>query len=628
MNRGLPVGLIRSFFIAVVAILFLSAASAPLLAAPKAVVPAKFAPWLNEEVPYIITDAERTAFLSLKTDKEREDFIREFWNVRNPDPNAPTNAYRDEHYRRLAYASDHFGSPGQHDGWRTDRGMVYITLGPPAQLTPYRQSLYLTPLEIWFYQSPSENHALPPYFYVVFYQRTVNEDYKLYSPFLDRPERLVQSTNAVNDEATALKIIRQDLGEEVARLTLSLLPNEPVDEENQTPSLESDAILNRIRNYRNLPENRELLDARRAIHESVTRRVILGAPFSDLSVMATRDGEDLASVSYLLQLFHPQDFSIGQLADNRYYYSIGVEASLETQAGQPIYRDVEELTSYLNESEVADHKQKRFSLEGRLAAAPGSYRLKLVVTNKITGQAFEQTRPVVIPPFDADLSLSQPVLLALHPPESDASNTKPFTFSGIHLQPVGSDNVHVVPGRPLRLSFQVWDRNAVRSGEIDATYTLGQLGRPDKRQVEQTLDRSTMDRSGSLLVGKDLPTTDLAQGPYRLVVHLEDPVTHATASQVIQLRLESGVEPELWTVTSPSFHAVNDAGDAFRRGQCSLSQHNLPLAVFYFRQALAAGYSQHDGYSALAAAYREAGNLSAASDAENRASASPPVRSN
>lgn len=621
-------GLKKLFFLAVLTLLFFSTAGTVLFAAPKPTVPAKYARWLNEEVPYIITDAERTSFLSLTTDPDRDNFIREFWNLRNPDPNAPTNAYRDEHYRRLAYASDHFGSPGRHDGWRTDRGMVYITLGPPAQLTPYRQSLYLTPLEIWFYQSPSTNHALPPYFNVVFYQRSVNEDYKLYSPFLDRPERLIQSSNAVNDEAAALKIIRQDLGEEVARLTISLLPNEPVDTQNQTPSLESDAILNRIRNYRNLPENRELLDERRALHESVTHRVILGSQFSDLSAMASRDGESLASISYLLQLLNPQDFSIGQLPDGRYYYSISIEAALETQAGQQIYRDVQDQTSYLNEAEVNDRRKKRFAVEGRLAAAPGSYRLRLTVTNKITGQAFTQTRNVVIPAFDADLGLSQPMLLSLHRPGTDPSNSTPFTFSGIHLEPLGSDNVHVAPGQPIRLAFQVWDHAASQTGQIEATYTLGQLGRPGKQQTEQTLERNGMDRSGSLLVGKDLPTTELAPGPYRLVVRLEDPATHVSASQVVQVRLESGVDPELWILTSPSFHATNDPQDAFRRGQCSLSQHSLPLAVYYFRQALAAGYSQHDGYSALATAYREAGNLTAATDAETRASASPPKQLN
>lgn len=605
--------------IAVIGITFLSLAPFGRSSAPKGTVPARYRTWLNEEVPYIISEEERSEFLSLRSDQDRDAFIRDFWDARNPDPNAPTNLYRDEHYRRLKYASDHFGTPGRHDGWRTDRGMVYITLGPPQQRTPYPNSQYLTPLEIWFYQSPSTNHALPPYFSVVFYQRSLNEDYRLYSPVLDRPERLVQSTNAVNDDRTALKIIERDLGAEVEHLALSLIPGEPVDLKTATPSLESDAMLNRIRNFRNLAENRELVDERRANHESVTHKVILGEQFSDLSVIGTRDGESQASISYLLQLFHPQDFSIAQQPDGRYYYSILIDASLETAAGQMVYRDLQELTSYLGDADVAARRNKRFAVEGRLAAAPGSYLLHLTVTNKVSGQAFTQTRPVVLPGFDSDLGLSQPLVLSLHKPATDPANTAPFTFAGIRLEPVGSDNARLAPGQPIRLVFQVWDHPSAKTGVIQASYTLGQLGRADKEQVEQSLDRASMDRSGSLLVGKDLPTSELAPGPYRLVVRLDDPTSHSTASQAINLRIEGPPDEGLWTLVSPSFHAVNDPTDAYRRGQCAASQHSLPLAVYYFRQALAAGYSPQAAYSALAAVYREAGNTAAAEDASNRA---------
>src|SRR5262245_66398894 len=78
-------------------------------AATKATVPAKYATWLNEEVPYIITNPERSAFLALTTDADRDAFIQNFWEIRNPDPNSPTNQFRDEYYRRLAYANDQFG---------------------------------------------------------------------------------------------------------------------------------------------------------------------------------------------------------------------------------------------------------------------------------------------------------------------------------------------------------------------------------------------------------------------------------------------------------------------------------------------------------------------------------------
>jgi GWxTD domain-containing protein len=88
--------------------------------------------WLNEEVPYIISDDEKKAFMSLSNDEERDAFIEAFWQRRNPNPDSPENEYREEHYRRIAYANEHFaaGKPG----WKTDRGHIYIAFGAPDSI--------------------------------------------------------------------------------------------------------------------------------------------------------------------------------------------------------------------------------------------------------------------------------------------------------------------------------------------------------------------------------------------------------------------------------------------------------------------------------------------------------------
>ena len=85
--------------------------------------------WLEQDVAYIITDEERKAFKSLSNDEEREAFIENFWLRRNPNPDSPENEFRDEHYRRIAYANEHYaaGKPG----WKTDRGHIYIAFGKP-----------------------------------------------------------------------------------------------------------------------------------------------------------------------------------------------------------------------------------------------------------------------------------------------------------------------------------------------------------------------------------------------------------------------------------------------------------------------------------------------------------------
>src|SRR5271166_4112258 len=87
--------------------------------------------WLNEDVTYIITDEERKAWKRLSTDDEREQFIEQFWLRRDPTPDTEENEYKEEHYRRIAYANERFASG--IPGWKTDRGRIYITYGPPDE---------------------------------------------------------------------------------------------------------------------------------------------------------------------------------------------------------------------------------------------------------------------------------------------------------------------------------------------------------------------------------------------------------------------------------------------------------------------------------------------------------------
>jgi GWxTD domain-containing protein len=88
--------------------------------------------WLQEEVPYIISDEERSVFLHLQTNEEREQFIESFWQRRNPDPDSVENSFKEEHYRRIAYANERFASG--IPGWRTDRGRIYVIWGPPDEI--------------------------------------------------------------------------------------------------------------------------------------------------------------------------------------------------------------------------------------------------------------------------------------------------------------------------------------------------------------------------------------------------------------------------------------------------------------------------------------------------------------
>src|SRR5579859_65685 len=88
--------------------------------------------WLNEDVVYIISPEERNAFLQLDTNEEREQFIEQFWLRRSSNPDLPENDFKEEHYRRIAYANEHYASG--IPGWKTDRGRTYIMWGPPDEV--------------------------------------------------------------------------------------------------------------------------------------------------------------------------------------------------------------------------------------------------------------------------------------------------------------------------------------------------------------------------------------------------------------------------------------------------------------------------------------------------------------
>src|SRR5271166_4302145 len=102
--------------------------------------------WLEQDVSYIISDEERKAFKTLSNDEERDSFIENFWLRRNPNPDSPENEFREEHYRRIAYANEHYaaGKPG----WKTDRGHIYISFGKPDSIDSHPSGgSYQRPME-------------------------------------------------------------------------------------------------------------------------------------------------------------------------------------------------------------------------------------------------------------------------------------------------------------------------------------------------------------------------------------------------------------------------------------------------------------------------------------------------
>ncbi len=167
---------------------------ASLLAISGARLPEKYQKWLDEEVVYIISEQERSAFRALTTDADRDAFVERFWRIRDTDSSTEDNEFRKEHYARIVYANENF-----HDGipgWKTDRGRIWIIHGPPddrhyeygsgstgidvenptealvgegnQQRHVYRLTLSRPETEVWVYRHIDGAESVPSYFQVIF----------------------------------------------------------------------------------------------------------------------------------------------------------------------------------------------------------------------------------------------------------------------------------------------------------------------------------------------------------------------------------------------------------------------------------------------------------------------------
>jgi GWxTD domain-containing protein len=477
--------------------------------------------WINEEVAYIIESGEKAQFLSLQSDAERDNFIREFWESRNPTPGSEENTYRAEHDRRLAYANDHFGSISEQDGWRTDEGRVYITLGAPQQITTYPVGRNVRPLIVWFYQTKTP--ALPPYFYVLFYKRSAAEPYTLYSPYLDGPARLVTGLEDLNDQSRSLKTIRKSLGDEVARLAVSLIPSEPVDLDNYTPSMMSDELLSTIRN---LPDNyleKQQVELHRS-HEQVTASILTTGNAPTPGYVVSRNAQGKSTVNYLITFPEPDATLIGQRHDKTLGYDLTLQNHITTETGKPVYDEVNVITGPLTTAQAEVGRKQAFAAEDRIPLVPGTYIIQSTLTNNLNLAAHRLTEKVVIPePIPTALRISEPFVYS-GSPAHDEGDELPFSLSNYRFTPSAIGVVTIHAGDSIPCVFQLWlpkDASGVlRTTPIQLHYLYGSpvMGGKPIDESDETVDPANADAAGNFVTGHTFTTGALSPGNYRLII--------------------------------------------------------------------------------------------------------------
>jgi GWxTD domain-containing protein len=122
-----------------------------------------------DEMTYIATPKEMAYVKDAPDDKEKSKRFVEFWQKKDPSPSTDENEVFEEYYRRVTYSNEHFKH--YQEGWRTDMGMVYITLGIPSNIERHPFEFDSKPYEIWDYYDINKRF--------IFFDETGFGDYRL-----------------------------------------------------------------------------------------------------------------------------------------------------------------------------------------------------------------------------------------------------------------------------------------------------------------------------------------------------------------------------------------------------------------------------------------------------------------
>lgn len=496
--------------------------------------------WLDEDVAYIITDEEREVFLNLTSPEEKESFIEQFWRRRDPDPDTAENEFREEHYRRIAYANDHFsvGLPG----WKSDRGRIYILHGPPDSREYHDQGeQYYRPMsegggntttyawELWYYRNiPGVGSNLEIEFvdrtmtgHFVFARDEMDKDAMLWVPGLGltEAERLGGGTKAerigtrsMANEATRrvgnpLKIFTQkdDLFDRLRRYAkLQAAPD--------TKFKDLEAIVDINLYYDNLPF-------------TVRHDLIRVTP------------EDfLAPVTFF---FDNKEFTFEESGSVR-QAKVNIYGRVENLSRQKIYSFDDTIFLTLGQGSESDRSVYQKSIPLR----PGRYKLVAIIKDGRSGKIGTLERGIVVPGgFKEELELS-PIILAdkVQPAGYGEFITDPFILGSVKVYP-SPDNVFR-QGSPVGFYLELYnvmaDQQTLEPNlkmELKLLKDGQEVPTPFQgKDVSQLLHRY----SDRFFAGSMFNSAALQPGTYTLTISVTDQVAQTRAENSVEFRVLPG----------------------------------------------------------------------------------------
>ena len=461
--------------------------------------------WL-EDVSPIITKTERDVFLRLQTNAERTTFVRFFWKSRDPAPDTAVNEFQKEYEERVRFADQAFGRDSPKRGSRTERGQIYLVLGPPLERKLFTTEADVWPLELWFYKG-EEEYGLPAFFYLIFFQPQGIGEFRLYSPGVDGPERLVV-TRVYGESETRAGAIRtmRNINTEMAAAAQSYIPGEA---SYGLGSPSSDLI---VASIRRVPEKK--------YSDAYARTYLRYKDYIETDYTDT-----FLSSSFQVKVFRQagQPFVHWTIEPDKMNFAAQGDAvsaafelvlRLEDAGGRLLFEKVEEIPLKLTPDQYRAHERQRFAFQDLLAVVPGEHKALFLLKNK-TARDFSSFETPLVPPASIAAGrpgLSAPLLFQAREsvPEAERRNLKAFVFGGRQYL-VGARNEFTTSGT-LGVFIQAWNFGAAPSFVLDlvSAETGDSTGRfPLAEIAPDPADPTT------LLVSGSLSLKDVKPGYYR-----------------------------------------------------------------------------------------------------------------
>jgi GWxTD domain-containing protein len=483
--------------------------------------------WLNEDVTYIITDEERQAFKRLATDEEREQFIEQFWLRRDPTPDTVENEYKEEHYRRIAYANDHYASG--IPGWKTDRGRISITYGPPDEIESHpsggsyqrpneegggETSTY--PFEQWRYRYIE---GIGTNIIIEFVDTTMSGEYRMTMDPSEKDALLyVPGAGLTLSEQMGLSSKTDRFNRTDGTHLGTPLGGQP-ESMNEFNRLEQFAKLQR-------PPAIKYKDLEAAISTRIT--------FNILPMKTRVDFIKVTNASVLTNItiqFENKDLQF-QAKDGIQKANVHILGRITTMTRRPIQNFEREVTVDAPPSMLKEFASRASIYQESVPLAPGLYRLNVVSKDVISGNMNNYEVALNVPHFDDEKLSSSSLILAdqLEKVPTKSIGTGQFVIGTSKVRPRLSDSFK--RDEKMGVYWQVYNftpDEKTHKPNAQIQYEIVKKGSTDKI-LEFTEEVSAVPGSSAAqaTIEKILPLSSLPPGTYELKMKVTDKISNQT----------------------------------------------------------------------------------------------------